>query len=643
MPPGGTRWRWPSGGWASRTTLLGISSRLWRNCPGTWIQRFALANIQLGKDDFAGAEQTILKAAGQAPKSVEAAVAVGRFYLLAGKPGEAEKQVRRALSLDSRNGAALLALGETQMAKGDRQQAERTFAQLSSLGDKTYKAVHASFLVQEKRYDEAIPELQQLAFKDPGNAELRSYLVAAYMGANKLAEAEKLLKAALVQNKRDLDVSLQYAEFLLRSKRVREAETGVATVMRFQSDLAQAHVLMAAVYEARHETRNQQGELIQALRISPDQLAARIRLARSLLMTGDVNRARDVVEQAPPPQKRSLDLLVERNWVLMAQRQLPELRTQLDAGLGVSRTPELLLQDGLLKEQLKQYEAAGAALRESLQQTPEDVRTISTLARVYVEQKKNAAAEGMIADYSARYPKSAQIQMFVGGWMAATGRFDQAREGFLRAKAAEPGYAGADLTLGRVAGMQKKWDEARRILLPLCTGETAAAAHMLLANVDEESGATASAIQHYRKAIAEDAGNAVAYNNLAFLLAKDPKRLDEALSYAKAAVPLGATPSLHDTLGWIHYQKGIYGAAVRYLDEAVAGEGNAVQRYHLAMACFKLGEVARGQSVLKVALGMDPNLPEARMALAVQAASLAKTSPRKDAVRPSAGMPHSNR
>lgn len=587
----------------------------------------SLAAMQLGRQDFAAAEKTILRAGEQAPKSVEAAVAIGRFYLLASKSSEAEKHLRRALTLEPKYGPALLALGEAQIAAGDLQQAERTFAQLSSLPDKAYKGVHASFLLQEKRYGEAIPELEQLALKDPRNAALRSYLVAAYVGANRLADAEKLLTDALARNKNDLDASLQYAEFLLRSHQLRAAETGVAAVLRLHSDLAQAHVLLAGVYEARHERRSQQRELLEALRLSPEQLPARLRLARSLLATGDLKPALAALDQAPQPQNRSLEVVTERNWALLALGRLPELRKQLDAALAISRTPELLLQDGLLRVQLKQYDAAGAAFRESLQKSPEDVRAIGALARLYVQQKRIDAAEAMMADYATRYLRSAQLQVYVGGWMASTGRLDKARAAFLHAKAADPGYTAADLALARVAAMEKNWDEARRILVPLCSGEAAAAAHMLLASVDEQTGANSSAIEHYRKAIAEDAQNALALNNIAYRLAEDPKRLDEALGYAKAALPLAPSPSLHDTLGWIYFRKGMYGAAIRYFEQAVAADGNAVQRYHLAMACLKSGDLARGRSVLQFALGMDPNLPEARMALAVQSEAVGKRRP----------------
>jgi putative PEP-CTERM system TPR-repeat lipoprotein len=588
----------------------------------------ALATMQLARQDFAAAEKTILRAEELEPKSVETAVAVARFYLAAGKPKDAGQYVQRALSLDPNNGPALLTLGETQIVTGDLQHAEKTFAKLSALRDKTYKGVHASFLLQEKRYGEAIPELRRLVSEDPGNPTLRSYLVAAYVGTNQLAEAEQLLKHAVAQDAKDLDASLQLAELELRTRRLHEAETGLASVLRHHSDLAQGHVLLADVYDARHDVPSQQRELLEALRLSPNQVPVRVRLARSFLTAGNAKWALSLLDQAPEPGRNSLDLLTERNWVLLALREFPEARSEVDTDLKVSRTPELLLQDGLLKSEARQYDAAIAAFVEALRQAPEDVRILRALARAYVQQNRIAEAEALISDYATRYPKSPQLQVFIGGWMASTGRLDQARQAFLRAKAADPTYVAADLALARVATMQQRWDEARSILTPLCSGETAATAHMLLADVDLQTGAKASAIDHYRKAIAEDPKNAVALNNIAYLLADDPKHLDEALGYAKAALALASSPNLHGTLGWIYYRKGEYKSAVGYLEQAVAADGGAVYRYHLAMAYFKEGEAARARTVLKAALAIDPKLPEAQMALALQSEAVGETRSR---------------
>jgi tetratricopeptide (TPR) repeat protein len=579
----------------------------------------ALARMQVERHDFPAAEKTMLQAAEKAPNSVETAIAVGRFYLVAGKTAEAEKQFRRALGLNPDSGAALLALGETQMAMGNRQQAERTFAQIATLRDKTYRGVYPSFLIEEKRYGEAIPRLQQLVRENPNDHTLRGYLVRAYVATGGLDEAQKLLAGALARDKSDLDASLQQTEILLRTNHVKEAESALAFVMRSHANLAQAHVLLAGVYEAKHDARNQQRELTEALRLSPDLLSARVRLARSLLATGNAKLALAILDQAPEPQKKSPDLLLLRNWALLSLQQWPKLQQELDSALATSRTPELLLQDGLLKFQLKQYADAVASFQEALRANPQDVVTIRALARTYVAQNRLDLAETLIAESAARYPKSPQLQVFIGGWMASTGRLDKARAAYALAKAADPNYVAADLALARVATMERKWDEARGILTPLCSGEAAAAAHMQLAQIDEQTGAKDSAIEHYRKVIEEDPQNLAALNNLAYLLADNPTQIDEGIGYAKQALGLVPSPGLYDTLGWLYYRKGAFEEAVQYLERAVAAEGTAVRRYHLAMAYFMTGDTARGQAVLKVALGMNPNLPEARVALEVQA------------------------
>ena len=590
-----------------------------KNAPKHLESSTAMAMLQLERQDPAGAEKTMQVAASRAPQSVETWVAMGRFYLALGKAGEAETHLRRAIGMDPRNGPALMALGEAQIAMGDRQQAERTFARLSSLPDKQYKAAHAVFLVQERRYDAAIPELRLLAGKEPGDAALRGYLVAAYMGTGRLADAEKLLVAAVARDSGDLEAAQQYSQFLLRNSRIREAENSVASVARLHSGLAQAHVLLADVYEAKHAARSQQREFIEALRLNAGLLAARIRLARSLLSTRDPSSALAVVDQAPGAQKNAPSLQVERNWALLALRRFPELRQRLDAALAVSPTPELRLQDGLLKYQLGLPEAAAISFRQALQQDPEEVRALSTLARIYVEQKKPDEATAMVLEAAARFPNSPQLQVFAGGWMAAAGRLEQARKAFRLAKAADPQYVAADLGTARVAMMERKWDEARRILNPLCSGETAGAAHMLLANIAELAGPAADAVEHYRKVIEIEPGSAVALNNLAYLLADNPKRLDEGIEYANRAMVLAPSPGLHDTLGWLYYRKGLYRTAIQHLEQAVAAEGSARRRYHLAMAYFKMGDTRRGTTALNEALRVDPSLPEASVARELQA------------------------
>ena len=50
-----------------------------------------------------------------------------------------------------------------------------------------------------------------------------------------------------------------------------------------------------------------------------------------------------------------------------------------------------------------------------------------------------------------------------------------------------------------------------------------------------------------------------------------------------------------DTIGWVHYRKGLCPTAVRYLEEAVSRRLAAAGRCHLAMAYFKTADRRRGK------------------------------------------------
>jgi Flp pilus assembly protein TadD len=134
-----------------------------------------------------------------------------------------------------------------------------------------------------------------------------------------------------------------------------------------------------------------------------------------------------------------------------------------------------------------------------------------------------------------------------------------------------------------------------------------------LADVEALRGETDSAINLFRQVVTSDTGNAEAYNNLAYLLAD--RKPDEALKYAQTAVELTPNrPAYCDTLGWVLYRKGLYSAAVQYLERAAADKSDPVWAYHLAMAYAKAGDLTRGRTTLRTALKMNPNVPEAKAA-----------------------------
>ena len=86
-------------------------------------------------------------------------------------------------------------------------------------------------------------------------------------------------------------------------------------------------------------------------------------------------------------------------------------------------------------------------------------------------------------------------------------------------------------------------------------------------------------------------------------------------------------PAIADTLGWIHYKKGLYRSSVRHLETATKNAQTAtpVRLFHLAMAYAKAGDknkaaaaYKRGVEVAQTAkLKMPPEADEARKVLGI--------------------------
>jgi tetratricopeptide (TPR) repeat protein len=143
--------------------------------------------------------------------------------------------------------------------------------------------------------------------------------------------------------------------------------------------------------------------------------------------------------------------------------------------------------------------------------------------------------------------------------------------------------------------------------------------HMLLGILYEMQAQADMAENHYRKALTSDPSFAPAANNLAYLLTH--RNLDEALELARIAkAKLPRDPFVADTLGWIFFQKGLYGNALRELrDSAAKLPDNPEVQYHLGVAYLKLEKNDQAREHLTRALELGGNFngaEEARIALA---------------------------
>jgi tetratricopeptide (TPR) repeat protein len=372
----------------------------------------ALARVKRARNDLAGAEDLLQKATAQQPPSANAFLALGQYYLSVNRAADAETQFRRAQELDPKNSAPLLVLATLQTRTNKLDDAEQSYARLSALPDPRFRLSHAAFQAARGKHNEAIAEAEKLNRQFPDDRNVRTFLAQQYLRAQRNADAEKLVSAALKKNPKDVDALQQRSAIYLGSGRIDEAQQDAFQALRFRADSAEAHFLMAKVYQARGDGLKQRQELNEAVRLRPDMLSARLDLAQMLIATNGAQAALQLLDaqDTPRQQRNTLGFLVARNRALIALDRTEDTRKEVDRGLAAIRAPELLLQDAYLRMEKNDYDGARASLSEALKQRPEDMRMLRMVVRTYTAQKKNDAAVKAVQDYANEHPKSARVQ-----------------------------------------------------------------------------------------------------------------------------------------------------------------------------------------------------------------------------------------
>ncbi len=594
---------------------IGQLARILEKVPGDLKTSLTAASIHIERKRFSEAGVFLRQAIAHNSKSAEPVVALGRLHLLAGSTREAEESFERALQIDPDNASALFELARLHAVAGRTERAERTLKKLSSLPDPGLKSLHAMFLYQMGRKEAAIQELEQLSRQDPSNKDVRNRLVELYLATGRSADAEKLL-GLILKKELDADALEQLARIHLDNGRLEQAENNLMQALRVRSRSATGHYLMARLRRLQGHVLMHRQELQEALRWDPSLLPARIELSEQLRSGRGARTALDLLDKMPESQKSHLPAIIERNWVLIALGDFAAARKGVDQGLAKGQDPALALQDALLDLQIQKLALARTKLEKVLSGEPENLLALESLAQSFELEKKPLMASERVRAHAASHADLAHVQHFLGEWLEKTGDRKGARAAYAQALKADQGFVRAGIATVRLDLLDKNWPEARqrlqRILQSSPRNTDALLAQGML---DDETGNHAAAISAYRKLLAVDSNHPYALNNLAYRLVEQADRLDEALQLAQRAKELlPEDPAVDNTIGWAYYKKGLYPNALIHLQRAVARAPTPRRRYHLAMACFQVGDRKAGERILEEAIKMDPNLPEAVLA-----------------------------
>jgi Tfp pilus assembly protein PilF len=397
---------------------------------------------------------------------------------------------------------------------------------------------------------------------DPANVEAHTYLGVLSERAGDLAAAESHFAAAAAAAPQSASARNNYGVILLRAGRAHLAAAQFESSLKLNPDQPNALVNLAQIrFEAgTPEDLRAARELFErASRVAPD---------------AGVARALVVIALRLGERERAASAYGDYAALLAAAAASPAAAAPARAELGAA-----LLEAGLAEEAARES-AAAAAL------DPANEGALVTLARAHLRRKDIPAAGRALEGAVARGLDAAPVYAALADVYEAAGRIENAIPAMRLALARDPK------------------NEAYRFRYGLLLTD----AH-----------APAASVIRLREALREFPASPRLWLALGIAQLTDGKNADAEESFTRS---LGLDPKSVPALAYLgatHAERGDYARALAYFERALAADDRKGTLYYLAAdTMLKLpgGGDPRAEQYLTRAVGLDPSLASARLALA---------------------------
>lgn len=448
---------------------------------------------------------------------------------------------------------------------------------------------------------EAIDRLEGYMAANPANPDYGVVLQSAYRDRGDTLNYLRVLRTVHEARPTDPDWAMTYARaYMALSNSDRRMTEGIALLRRLEQQVFPQDIQNPASWSI-FEAYAQNGETLPALiqlqkiyRRSPDNIEMLTRMSNGMLALGMadsarlyLDRVRELEPDYDPLPMMYLDLYSQTGDTVRLEQ----------AVLDVLHAPQY---DGAAKAELmrsviRDYRSAGAlrnpfierALKAALAADPDNAEMKRHLVAYYSLVERYADADRVNDELIAAMPdddRNRFAKLAIWNRLHGLEREIELARKFYRSQPDNMTYLvaiGGDLhSAGRIDEAISLMGEVRTDLLR--DDSTRSVYHTFMGDLYSELPDTARAYDEYRRAIAVDSTNYMAFNNLAYKMSisGNPALLPEAERLARYAadnigkVAQSGQTSLLDTYGWIKYLQGDYENA-RTLIGAAVGQDEA--------------------------------------------------------------------
>ncbi len=480
------------------------------------------------------------------------------------------------------------------------------------------------------KYQEAMLEFRNAAKHDPNHAEARFLIGKCLIKLKHLPAAIDEMKTAVALDPSLWEAHVEISQYALLNQNLDLAQKHAKQALEYQSQSPLAQMLLVSVLNSKGEIDGAKIELAKAVAM-PNQSAETLVMAAGFFRHfNQPERSRQFLEQAIAVDPDAVDPRVSLANLYTTENKFPEALALLqpiflrepDNIKALTCLAEIYVAQGDIALALWTYERINALdhdskaitlvrhaellinsgdtdkgseyLKKIILENPDHIYAQLLLAQLYLNLKLYSAA---IEHARAILPKRRNLletnRILAAAYLAQRdyAKAIEACDAGLAVKA-----SALDLKMIKAAACYTLGDKKKAIAIY----EQAAGEHpestmplLSLAKVYNDENRHDLAIRYYRDALLISPADPIAGNNLAMLLIKTGKDLEEANRLTQELVKVYPRhPAILDTHGWVLFQRGDFVQARAYCLLSLNYAPQVVTTYyHIAKIMLQLGEI----------------------------------------------------
>jgi tetratricopeptide (TPR) repeat protein len=366
--------------------------------------------------------------------------------LLKNNLGEAEKEAQAAIAIDPKNVDAAIVLAGKQVREAKPDQA---LALVQDALNRNPNSVDLLLLKLKLVYDakqssEVEAVLRRLHELDPNNTNYVIDLANQLSAANRVGDAEDVLRQALAANPTSDDLLSAYAGFLASKKGIDDAITEISKLAGQSKDRKYVFLLEQLYIKAGKlaDARTLLTKFQQSATAVDDKLQTQVELARITLLQGDEKTALSQLNDVITQDAGNESAILLRGAVSLKNKQfdnaIADARTVLNTDVNSIAALGLLSQAYTATGDI---DLATDTLRRLERLAPTDVGVRLRLASLLASKAPNAALEQLDAAMALR-PDATELAVQKADYLVRIGQPDKA-EVIATALAKDPKFGGA--------------------------------------------------------------------------------------------------------------------------------------------------------------------------------------------------------